>query len=215
MTTTLTPTDRTRLKRKPERGSYDLATIHAILDAAVICHVAYTLDGQPFAMPMAFGRVGNRLYVHAASVGRMPRAAAEGLDLCLTVTLVDGLVLGRSAMHHSMNYRCVIAIGRARLVSDPVEKETALRAVVNHNLPGRWDQVRSPSTQEMKATGVLALELDEASAKVRTGGPVDNDEDYTRAVWAGVIPLHTTFGRPEDDGRVLEGVAPFDVGRLT
>jgi uncharacterized protein len=214
METTLTPTERTRLKRLPQRGSYDVATIHAILDAALICHVAFNVDGQPFAMPMAFGRVGNQLYVHAASVGRMPRAGADGLDMCITVTHVDGLVLARSAFHHSMNYRCAIVIGRARLVSDPIEKEAALRAVVDHVVPGRWDEVRQPSAQELKATAVFALALEEASAKVRTGGPIDDADDYTRPVWAGVVPVTTTFGQPEDDGRLVAGVAPFEVSRL-
>jgi uncharacterized protein len=214
MTETLTPTDRTRLKRLPQRGCYDVDIINGILDEAVICHVAFVVDGQPFAMPMAFGRIGDQLYVHAASVARMIRGAADRLDLCVTVTHVDALVLARSAFHHSMNYRCVIAVGAARLVADPIEKQAALRAIVNHVVPGRWEEVRPPSPQEMKATGVLALTLSEASAKIRTGGPIDDDADYQRPVWAGIVAVNTFYGQPVDDGRLRAGVAPFNLDRI-
>ena len=210
----LIPTDRTRLKRLPQRGSYDLDVIHAILDEAFVCHVAFTVDEQPYAMPMAYGRVGSQFYLHAASVGRLVRTSAAGLSLCATVTLIDGLVLARSAFHHSVNYRSVVVLGRARLVDESAEKESALRAIVNHVVPDRWDDVRTPSAQELKATGVLALALNEASAKVRTGGPIDDEEDYGRPVWAGVVPLRTMFGVPEADPRVLADVAPFDLARL-
>lgn len=214
MPVSLTPTDRTRLRRLPQRGSYDLDVIHAILDEAFVCHIAFSVGDQPYTLPMAFGRIGDQLYLHAASVGRLVRASAAGLALGVTVTLVDGLVLARSAFHHSVNYRSVVVLGRARIVDDPGEKQSALRAIVNHVVTNRWDEVREPSAQELKATGVLALALDEASAKVRTGGPIDDEEDYARAVWAGVVPLRTTIGVPEADGRVLPGVPAFDLTRL-
>jgi nitroimidazol reductase NimA-like FMN-containing flavoprotein (pyridoxamine 5'-phosphate oxidase superfamily) len=214
MPATVRPTDRTRLRRLPQRGSYDLDVITAILDDALICHAAFSVDEQPYALPMAFGRIGTQVYLHAASVGRLVRGAAAGLSMCVTVTLVDGLVLARSAFHHSINYRSVVVLGRARLVDDPGEKEAALRAIVNHVVPDRWDEVRAPSVQELKATGVLALALEEASAKIRTGGPIDDEDDYARPVWAGVVPLRTTISTPVPDARLGDDVRMFAVARI-
>ena len=214
MPASVTVTDRTRLKRLPQRGSYDLGVIHAVLDDAFVCHVAFSVDAQPYAMAMAFGRIDDQIYLHAASVGRLAKTSVAGLSMCVTVTLIDGLVLARSAFHHSVNYRSVVVLGRARIVDDPGEKESALRAIVNHVVPNRWDEVRAPSAQEMKATAVLAIAIDEASAKVRTGGPIDDEEDYARPVWAGVVPLRTMIGAPEADARVLGGVSGFDVTRI-
>lgn len=214
MTKALTPTDRTRLKRLPQRGSYDVEIINAVLDTAPICHVAFVLDGQPYALPMAFGRVADQIYLHASAAGRLARSTPGGLPLCVTVTHLDGLVLARSAFHHSMNYRSVMVVGDGRIVSDPAEREVALRAVVDHVVRGRWDEVRQPSDRELKATAVIALPLSEASAKIRTGGPIDDEEDYGRAVWAGVVPVTMTAGGPQQDSRVAPGVDPFDVGRL-
>lgn len=207
-------TDRTRIVRVPNRAHYDRATILAILDEAFLCHVAFTVDGQPYAVPMAFGRDDEHLYLHASAASRMARGAIDGLDVGVTVTLLDGLVMARSAFHHSMNHRSVMVIGRARLVTDPEERTRALRAITNHVLAGRWEDVRQPSPKELKATSVLALPLVEASAKIRTGGPIDDAEDYALPVWAGVIPLHTISGLPEGDGRIPPGAAPIDELRI-
>ena len=170
---TYTPTDRTQVKRLPKRGVYDRAQVHAILDEGFICHVETVLDGQPYVMPTGYARAGDQLYIHGSAASRMLRAAGDGAPLCVTVTLVDGLVLARSAFHHSMNYRSVVVLGQARVVTDPQEKMTALASFTNHVVPGRWDEVRPPYEQEMKSTTVLALPLDEVSAKVRTGPPIN------------------------------------------
>lgn len=198
-------TPRTTLKRLPKRGSYDRGTIEAILDEGFICHVGFVLDGKPFVIPTGYARVGDRLIIHGSQASRMLRTLGQGIDVCVTVTLIDGLVLARSAFHHSMNYRSVVIFGRATVVEDPGEKVAALRALSEHMIRGRWDDVREPNEQEMKQTTVLSLPLTEASAKVRTGPPLDDEEDYELPVWAGVIPLRMVAAEPFNDGRVPAG----------
>src|SRR5271157_4091571 len=183
------PTKRTQVARLPKRGDYSEATIYSILDAGFLCHVGFVVDGQPVVIPTSYGRSGGTLYVHGSAGSRMLRTLATGVDVCVTVTLVDGLVLARSAFHHSMNYRSVVLFGTATLVESAEEKTAALRVISEQIVPGRWDDVRHPTEQELKATKVLALPLTEASAKVRTGPPVDEEEDYTLNVWAGVLPF--------------------------
>ncbi|MBV9504858.1 MAG: pyridoxamine 5'-phosphate oxidase family protein, partial [Acidobacteriia bacterium] len=181
-----TPTDRTRVRRLPRRGVYDKALVYAILDEAYVCHVGFTVDAQPYVIPVVYGRHGDTLYIHGSAAARMLRSAAQPLDICVTVTLIDGLVLARSAFHHSVNYRSVVALGSARLLMNREEKIEALRCITNHVVSGRWDQVRPPTEQELTATSVLALPLEEVSAKIRTGPPIDDEEDYALPVWAGV-----------------------------
>jgi hypothetical protein len=196
------PTARTRLRRLPKRGAFDRDTVYGILDEGFVCHVGFVADGQPFVIPTAYGRKGDVLYIHGARASRMQKALAAGREVCVTVTLVDGLVLARSAFHHSINYRSVVVFGRARVVESEEEKSAALEAFTEHIVPGRWDDVRWPNSQELAATTVLALPLAEASAKVRTGPPIDDDEDYALAVWAGVLPLGVEPGAPEADPRL-------------
>jgi nitroimidazol reductase NimA-like FMN-containing flavoprotein (pyridoxamine 5'-phosphate oxidase superfamily) len=188
------PTHQTKVQRIPDRGKYDAATVFAILDAAFVCHVGFVVDGQPFVIPTNFARDGEKLYLHGSSASRMLRTLAGGVQVCVTVTHVDGLVLARAAFHHSVNYRSVVALGRAVLVEDPA-------------VPGRWDEVRTPTEQEMKATSVLSLDLKEVSAKVRTGGPKDDAEDYELPIWAGVLPLTVNAGEPVDDPKLTVKVA--------
>ena len=209
-----TPTERTQVKRVPKRAVYDKAQVHAILDEGRICHLGFAVDGQPFVIPTGYVRSGDRIYIHGSPASRMLRTGAEGVDVCVTVTLLDGFVLARSAFHHSMNYRSVVVLGKARLVTDPGEKMEALRCFTNHIVAGRWEEVRQPSPQEMKATSVLALALDEVSAKVRTGGPIDDEEDYSIPVWAGVVPLRPQLGQPIPDERLQPGVTVVDTSRL-
>ena len=199
------PTEKTQVKRLPKRGKYDSETVYKILDEAFVCHVGFVADGQPYVIPTNFGRVGDTLYLHGSAASRMLRTLSEGIPVCVTVTLVDGLVLARSAFHHSVNYRSVVILGTARLVSDPTEKMEALRLFTEHIMKGRWDEIRWPTEQEMKGTTVLALPLEEVSAKVRVGGPVDDEEDYSLPVWAGVLPLTTTTNAPIPDTRLKEG----------
>ena len=190
-------TERTRARRLPERAAYDRATVHAILDEGFICHVGFVVDGQPFVVPTGYARVGETLYLHGSTGSRL--GLRPGMDVCVTVTLVDGLVLARSAFHHSMNYRSVMAIGRTRAIGDLGEKEAALRALVEHIVPGRSDEVRGGDSRELAATAVLALPLAEVSAKVRTGPPKDDDADYDLPIWAGVLPLALSPGAPAPD----------------
>jgi nitroimidazol reductase NimA-like FMN-containing flavoprotein (pyridoxamine 5'-phosphate oxidase superfamily) len=197
---------RTTVKRLPQRGAYDRATLEAILDEGLVCHLGFAVEGQPYVLPTTYARVDEQIYVHGSAASRMLRTLADGVNLCLTVTLLDGLVLARSAFHHSMNYRSVVVLGRGRAVADPREKALALRAIVDHVLAGRFDAVRPPSPQELKATTVLAVGLREASAKIRSGGPLDDEEDYALAVWAGHLPLSLTAGTPVEDPRVIAGV---------
>jgi len=204
---TLTPTARTRVRRRAERGVYERETIHAILDEALVCHVGFALEGQPFVLPMAYARVGDSLYVHGAAGSRMLRALRDGIPACATVTLLDGLVLARSAFHHSMNYRSVVILGVAREVTDAAERLAALEAIVEHMMRGRWDEVRPPTRPELAATLILRLPIEEASAKVRTGGPLDDAEDLAWPCWAGVVPLRLTPLAPIADGTPPEHAA--------
>ena len=201
------PSERVRVRRRRERGSYELDVIDAILDEALVAHLGIVAhDGQPLVIPTLHARVGDLVYLHGSAAGRTLLALAEGAPACLTVSLIDGLVLARSAMHHSANYRSVMMLGKATHVDDPAAKRAALRAIVEHIVPGRWPDVRSPSENELKATAVLAMRIDEASAKVRTGPPVDDEEDYALPAWAGVIPLCTQAGAPEADPRLAAGI---------
>ena len=210
MKDTITQTERTRLRRLPKRGAFDRDIVYAILDESFICHIGFTVDDQPYVIPTAFGRIENDLYIHGSSASRMLRTLSGGVDMCFTTTLVDGLVIARSAFHHSINYRSVVVLGKATLVTDLDEKNRALEAVTNHIVPGRWADVRWPNELELKATSVLKLPIDEASAKIRTGPPIDDDEDYELNVWAGVLPLDITTGEPLDDGRLRPGVSTPD-----
>jgi nitroimidazol reductase NimA-like FMN-containing flavoprotein (pyridoxamine 5'-phosphate oxidase superfamily) len=204
MNDSITQTERTRLRRLPKRGAFDRETVYSILDEAFICHIGFSVEGQPYVIPTAFGRIENDLYIHGSSASRMLRTLSGGVEMCFTTTLVDGLVIARSAFHHSINYRSVVVLGNATLVTDLEEKNRGLEAVTNHIVPGRWADVRWPNELELKATSVLKLPIDEASAKLRTGPPIDDDEDYELDVWAGILPLHTTTGEPFDDGRLTE-----------
>lgn len=210
---TFTPTERTRLGRIPSRGTYDRTQVYGILDEGKVCHVGFSVDGQPFVIPTGYARFVDELFIHGSAASRMVRALGDGIDVCVTVTLIDGLVLSRSAFHHSMNYRSVVILGRARVVADPMEKTMALRCFTNHVVPGRWEEVRPPSDQELKGTTVLALPLREVSAKVRTGGPVEDPEDLARPVWAGVVPLRTVFGDPIAAPDLAPGTKEIDLGR--
>ena len=202
------PSDRVRLRRKRERGSYDRSVIDAILDEALIAHLGIVDEtGQPFVTPTLHARDGDVVYCHGSSASRTLRALAAGAPACLTVSLIDGLVLARSAMHHSANYRSAMVIGTATSVEDADEKRAALQAIVEHIVPGRWSQVRAPTDSELKATSVLAIGIDEASAKVRSGPPLDDEEDYALPAWAGVIPLGIETRPPEPDPRLAPGIA--------
>jgi nitroimidazol reductase NimA-like FMN-containing flavoprotein (pyridoxamine 5'-phosphate oxidase superfamily) len=197
-------TERTQLRRLPERGAYDRATVHAILDEGFICHVGFVVDGQPHVIPTGYVRVGETIYLHGSSGSRL--GLRPGMPVCVTVTLLDGIVLARSAFHHSFQYRSVVALGRTRLVTDPEEKDTALSALVEHFVPGRSTDVRPGDRRELAATAVLALPLEEVSAKVRTGDPKDEDQDYDLPYWAGILPLSLEPGRPMPDPRLKPGI---------
>lgn len=198
--------ERTKVKRIPSRGHYDRETIHAILDDAFLCYVGFAVDGQPYVIPTGYGRVGDDIYIHGSAASRMLRNLSEGIDVCVTVTILDGLVLARSAFHHSMNYRSVVILGKAELVTDKAEKNAALFAISEQIIAGRWNAVRPPTPKELKATSVLRLPINEASAKIRTGPPVDDDEDYALDVWAGVIPMSLTSGQSIADERLSTGI---------
>lgn len=199
---TLEKTERTTLKRLPARGVYDRELVYQILDEGLICHVGFAIEGRPFVIPTGYARVQDQLYVHGSQASRMLRTLQRGVDACVTVTLLDGLVLARSAFHHSMNYRSVVVFGKAMLVDDVDEKLSALRAFSEHMIPGRWDDARKPTAQELKATAVLSLPLEEASAKVRTGPALDDEEDYELPIWAGVIPVSLIAELPIPDPRL-------------
>ncbi len=203
-----TPTARTRVKRIPDRGKYDRETVFAILDEGLICHAGFVADGQPYVIPTLYARVDDRLYLHGSAASRMLRTLAGGAPVCVTVTLVDGLVLARSAFHHSMNYRSVVVLGRATLVEGREEKLKALEAFAEHIVRGRWNDVRHPNESELKQTSVLALPLEEVSAKVRTGGPKDEKEDYDLPIWAGVLPLPVVPGAPIPDPELRIALDP-------
>jgi nitroimidazol reductase NimA-like FMN-containing flavoprotein (pyridoxamine 5'-phosphate oxidase superfamily) len=209
-------TARTTLKRLPERGSFDRAVADAILDEALVCHLGFVVDGQPFVIPTIHARMGDAVYVHGSAASRALRTVKGGLPVCLTVTLLDGLVLARSAFHHSMNYRSVLLLGPAFEVTDDGEKHEALKAIVEHVSPGRWDHVRAPNEGELKATSVVRIAIDEGSAKVRTGPPKDDDADYALPIWAGVLPLRLLAGAPVADPKLPVDVPlPEHVARYT
>ncbi len=201
-------TERTRVKRLPDRGRYDGEIIDAILDEAFICHVGFSTEHGPVVIPTLFGRDGSDLIIHGSAASRMLRDLSNGIDVCVTVTLVDGLVLARSAFHHSMNYRSAVIFGKAELINEKEEKVRALEILSEHVIRHRWKDARPPSDKELKGTTVLRLPIEEASAKVRTGPPKDDEEDYLLPIWAGVVPIHTTFGTPIADERNLEGIEP-------
>jgi nitroimidazol reductase NimA-like FMN-containing flavoprotein (pyridoxamine 5'-phosphate oxidase superfamily) len=198
-------TKRTELRRLPSRGSRDLDTINAILDAGFLAHVGFCVDGQPYVIPTLYGRDGEALYLHGSAASRMLGRLETGIPSCVTVTLVDGLVLARSAFHHSMNYRSVVAFGTAHKIDEPAQKTRALRIISEHLIAGRWNDVRIPSEKELKATAVLKFSIEEASAKIRTGPPLDDEEDYSLPVWAGILPLSLEAKTPVPDSRLAEG----------
>src|SRR5271169_4647565 len=200
------PSVRTRLVREPDRAVYDRAAAYQILDEGFICHVGFVVEGQPFVIPTSYGRVGDSLYIHGSAASRMLRRVDEGVAVCVTVTLLDGLVLARSIFNHSMNYRSVVILGTARAVNDPKEKLEALRLLSEHILPGRWVESRQPNERELKATSILQLPIEEFSAKVRQGPAIDDEDDYSFATWAGVVPLTLVAGEPIDDARLISGL---------
>lgn len=206
------PSQRVRVKRLHERGHYDAETIHGILDAMPICSVGYVFNGQPYVTPTLQWREGDHMYWHGSSASRMLETVDEA-DVCVTVTLIDGFVMARSAFHHSANYRSVMALGRAHKVKDRDEKEARLKVFVDSLFPGRWDMLRPMNGQELKATTVLSLPLSEASAKIRTGPPKDDEEDYALPIWAGVVPVTMQIGAPINDTRNLAGVLPPEHAR--
>lgn len=205
---TFEQTPRTTLRRLPKRGVYDRDLVYQILDEGFICHVGFVVDEKPIVIPTGYARLQDKLYIHGSQASRMLRTLQEGVDVCVTVTLVDGLVLARSAFHHSINYRSVVIFARASLVQDRSEMLTALTAFSEHVIPGRWDEVREPTEQELRATTVLSLPLEEVSAKVRTGPPIDDEEDYGLPVWAGVLPLSLVAGAPIADPRLPPDIQP-------
>src|SRR5271168_2384108 len=203
------PTARTRVVREPQRAVYDREAVNQILDEAFLCHVGFVADGQPFVIPTSYGRDGDTLYIHGSAASRMLRNLDKGVPVCITVTLLDGLVLARYVFNHSMNYRSVVILGTATLVSDPQEKLAALRALSEHIIPQRWNDSRQPNEKELKATSVLCLPITEFSAKVRLGPPVDDEEDYSFPTWAGVIPLGTTVGSAIRDERCAQELPTY------
>jgi nitroimidazol reductase NimA-like FMN-containing flavoprotein (pyridoxamine 5'-phosphate oxidase superfamily) len=198
----LEPTSRTRIRRLPERGAYDRATIDAILDEAISCHVGFVVDGQPYVIPTIHARDGDELYLHGSSASRMLRTLSGRVPVCLTVTIQDGLVLARSAFHHSMNYRSVVVLGTAVEVEDPEARLHALEVISEHVTPGRWAEVRHPDDRELRQTRILRIGLEEASAKIRSGGPKDDEVDLTLPVWGGVLPLRLVADAPRQDDHV-------------
>jgi nitroimidazol reductase NimA-like FMN-containing flavoprotein (pyridoxamine 5'-phosphate oxidase superfamily) len=209
MSESYTPTARTRVVREPQRAVYDRNEVYKILDEGFICHLGFSVDGQPYVIPTSYGRSGDVLYVHGSAASRMLRRLSEEIPVCMTVTLLDGLVLARSVFNHSMNYRSVVVLGTATLVEEPEEKLKALHAISEHIIPGRWAESRQPNDKELRATNVIRLPLQEFSAKVRTGPPIDDEEDYSFPVWAGVLPLATTTGPPVPDKQVELAVPEY------
>ena len=207
------PTTRTRVVRESDRAVYDREPVYRILDEGFLCHVGFAVDGQPFVIPTSYGRKEASLYIHGSAASRMLRQMKEGVAVCITVTLLDGLVLARSVFNHSMNYRSVVILGTATLVDDPEEKLAALRILSEHILPGRWDDSRQPNERELKATSVLRVPIEEFSAKVRKGPVVDDEEDYSFPTWAGVVPLKVVSEPPIDDSRLLPGQTAPDYAR--
>lgn len=214
-TTELKRTERSKLKRLPKRGHYDFATVAAILDAGFLCHVGYVVDGAPLVTPTAYWREGNRVYWHGSHASRMLNTAAGGVPVCLTVAHVDGLVMARSAFHFSINYRSVMLMGTANVVTDPAYKKAALKEFVNRMAAGRWDELRPITAKELKATTVLWMEIDEGSAKVRSGPPLDDADDYALPIWAGVVPIETVARKPVADPRLDAAIpAPTSIDDL-
>ncbi len=207
------PSVRTRLVREPDRAVYDRAAAYKILDEGFICHVGFVLDGQPFVIPTGYGRVGDHLYFHGSAASRMLRRVDEGIPVCVTVTLLDGLVLARSIFNHSMNYRSVVVLGTARAVTNPEEKLEALRLLSEHIIPGRWAESRQPNEKELKGTSILQLPIEEFSAKVRQGPAIDDEDDYSFSTWAGVVPLTLVAGEPIDDARLMPGLKAPEYAR--
>lgn len=212
--TSYAPTERTQVKRLKKRAVYDRDAVHAILDEGLFCHLGFVAHGQPFVIPTLYVRDGERLYFHGSGASRMLRSLAEGIDMCLTVTLTDGFVLARSAFHHSLNYRSVVVLGKARLVTERDEVLKALHLLTNHVVPNRWEEVRVPNELELKQTHVLTLDINEVSAKVRNGPPLDDVEDYSLPVWAGIIPLQTKLGTPVPDARLANDAPALDLSRF-
>jgi nitroimidazol reductase NimA-like FMN-containing flavoprotein (pyridoxamine 5'-phosphate oxidase superfamily) len=205
MPETQMPSARTRVVREPDRGVYDREAVYKILDAGFLCHVGFVMEGQPFVIPTSYGRQDDHLYIHGSAASRMLRQMKDGVQVCVTVTLLDGLVLARSIFNHSMNYRSVVILGKATLVDRPEEKLAALRTLSEHILPGRWDDVRQPSERELKQTSVLTVPIQEFSAKARSGPPIDDAEDYSFPTWAGVVPLEMKAGEPISDPKLEAG----------
>jgi nitroimidazol reductase NimA-like FMN-containing flavoprotein (pyridoxamine 5'-phosphate oxidase superfamily) len=201
------PSERSKVRRMPERGVYDRGVIYRILDEGVVCQVGIVENGKPVVIPMAYGRVGDSIYVHGSKASRLLRTLARGGSACVSVTVVDGLVLARSAFHHSMNYRSVVVFGTGRAVDDPTEQTQAFRALLERMVPGRWDKIRAPNERELRQTLVVAISMDEASAKIRTGPPKDDDEDLDFPVWAGVLPLRLEASTPIPDSHLKNGSA--------
>ena len=208
--TTFTKTPRNKVKRGAKRATYDVETVHAILDAGFICHIGFVVNGQPFVIPTAYGRVEDRLFIHGSPASRMLKTLEQGIDICVTVTLLDGLVLARSAFHHSVNYRSVVLFGPAHKVDDVEEKTQALKAFTDQVIPNRWLSLRPMTDKEVKGTTVLSLPITEASAKVRTGPPVDDEADYALPIWAGVLPLRMVADDPISDPKLPDGVTVPD-----
>ncbi len=200
-TDAIAPTARTRVKRMPKRAAYDRAAIYSVLDTALVCHVGFAIGGQPYVIPTLHVRIADRLYIHGSAASRMLGVAAEGTPLAVTVTHIDGIVLARSAFHHSVNYRSAVILGAAVLVADPTEKLAVMKGLIDHVAPGRWDHIRQPNEKELAATSVLSLPIVEASAKLRSGDPLDDEADYALPIWAGQLPLATTTLTPVADAR--------------
>ena len=198
-------TDRNKVKRIPERGHYDKETLYNILDDGFLCHLGFTVDNQVFVIPTLYGRNGNTVYIHGATTSRLLKNLQKGIPVCLNVTHIDGLVLARSAFHHSMNYRSAVVFGSATTIPDD-EKEAALRVISENMLQGRWNEVRKPNAKELRATTVLALEIQQASCKIRTGSPSDENPDYELNVWAGIVPMPTQYGTPVPDELLKDGI---------
>lgn len=206
MSTSSAPTPRTRVIREPQRGVYDREAVNRILDEGFICHVGFSIDGQPFVIPTSYGRNEDVLYIHGSAASRMLRNASAGIPMCVTVTLLDGLVLARSIFNHSMNYRSVVVLGTGSAIEEREEKLKALRLLSEHIVPGRWNEVRQPNEKELKATTIIRLPIQEFSAKVREGPVIDDEEDYAFPVWAGVLPLNLVPGDATNDSRLAEGI---------
>jgi nitroimidazol reductase NimA-like FMN-containing flavoprotein (pyridoxamine 5'-phosphate oxidase superfamily) len=200
------PTGRTTVKRLPKRGNYERETINQILDEGFVCHVGFVVDNRPVVIPTGYGRLNDQLYIHGSAASRMLKTLREGIDVCVTVTLVDALVLARSAFHHSMNYRSVVIFGHARVLEDEDEKMKALHVFTDHIMRRRWEESRQPNSNELRATMVLSVSLNEASAKIRTGPPVDDEEDYEIPVWAGELPLRLVTVEAIPDPRLRDGI---------